>query len=113
MSMVKKAISALLVALVVSLMTAVTVFAASEFEGVWTVKAKDVAFDITLSADGKASTTDPKAISGTWTEDGGAAIIKWENGRSTKIAKDGDHYAAQGTKKDGSPGNTTGAVKKP
>ena len=113
MSMDRKAISALLAALVVSVMTAVTAFAASEFEGVWTVKGKDdKPFDITLSADGKATSTHPKQMVGTWAEEGGAAIIKWDSGWTTKIVKEGDHYVKQVFKADGTAGSTSDAQKK-
>lgn len=109
----RKIVSALSAALIVSVMTAVTAFAASEFEGVWTVKGKDdKPFDITLSADGKATSTHPKQMVGTWTEEGGAATIKWDSGWTTKIAKQGDHYVKQVFKADGSAGSTSDAQKK-
>ena len=109
----RKAISALLAALVISVMTAVTSFAASEFEGVWAVKGKDdKPFDITLNADGKASSTHRKNMTGSWTEEGSAAIIKWDTGWTTKIVKEGDHYVKQAFKKDGSPSTTSDAKKK-
>ena len=67
----RKSILTLAALLAMSVMTAFTAFAASEFEGVWTVEGrKGAKFDVTLSADGKASTTHPKAMTGTWTEDG-------------------------------------------
>jgi hypothetical protein len=113
MPMGRKAISALLAALIMSVMTAVTVFAASEFEGVWSVKGNDdKPFDITLSADGKASATHPKAMTGSWTEEGGTAIIKWDTGWTTKIVKEGDHYVKQGFKEDGTAASTSDAQKK-
>ena len=113
MPMGRKAISALLAALVMSVMTAVTVFAASEFEGVWSVKAGDgKPFDITLGADGKASSTHPKDMTGSWAEEGGAAIIKWDTGWTTKIVKEGDHYVKHGFKKDGTAASTSDAQKK-
>jgi hypothetical protein len=109
----KKAVVALLAALVVSLVTAATAFAASEFEGVWTVKGmKDQTFDITLSADGKATSTIPKSLTGTWTEEGGAAVVKWDSGWITKIKKDGDKYVKETVKPDGSPGKPSEATKK-
>jgi hypothetical protein len=51
-------------------------------------------------------------MAGTWTEEGGAAVIKWDTGASTKIVKDGDHYVKQAFKKDGSPGSKSDAIKK-
>ena len=94
-------------------LTATTSFAASEFEGVWTVKdTKGTAFDITLAADGKASADrDGEGMSGTWKEDGGAAVITWSEGWTTKIVKSGDGYkktASQGDKEV----NSSDAVKK-
>lgn len=113
MPMGRKALSTLLAALALSVVTAFTAFAASEFEGVWTVMGrKDQPFDITLSADGKASTDHPKKMSGTWTEEGGAAVIKWESGWTTKIMKEGDHFVKQTTTNDGKAGKTSDAKKK-
>jgi hypothetical protein len=109
----RKAIFALSAALIMSIMTAVTAFAASEFEGTWTVEGmKGKQFDVTLSADGKATTTHPKAMTGTWTEDAGTATIKWDSGWTTKISKDGDHYSKQTITNDGKELGTTPAVKK-
>ena len=109
----RKSILALAALLAMSVMTAFTAFAASEFEGVWTVEGrKGAKFDVTLSADGKASTTHPKAMTGTWTEDGGTAIIKWDTGWTTKISKEGDHYVKQSVTADGKTGNPSPAVKK-
>lgn len=113
MSMGKKALSALLAALVVSVMMTVAAFAASEFEGTWTIEGrKGAKFDVTLSADGKATTSHPKAMTGTWTEDAGTATIKWDSGWTTKISKEGDHYVKQSVAEDGKPGNSTPAEKK-
>ena len=76
--MSRKALSTILAAIIVTAMTAFASFAASEFEGVWTVKdTGGAAFDITLAADGKANATHPKGMTGTWKEEGGAAVITW------------------------------------
>ena len=113
MSMGRKAISALLAALVMSVITVVTGFAGSDFEGVWTVKAGNgTLFDITLGPDGKASSDHPKPTTGSWAEEGGAAVIKWESGWTTKIVKEGDHYVKQGFKEDGTAASTSDAKKK-
>ena len=57
--------------------TAFAALAASPFEGTWSVKDTDgKAFDITLGTDGKATSTHPKEMSGTWAEEGGAAVVK-------------------------------------
>ena len=87
----------------------------SQYAGTW--KTKDTTggdFDITLAADGKATGNRPgEALTGTWKEDGGAAVIKWDSGWTTKIAKEGDAYKKTGYEKDASaaPSSTSGAVK--
>jgi len=98
-------------------MTAFAAIASSEFEGVWATKdSSGKAFEITLSADGKATSTQEKAKEGTWKEEGGAAVISWATGWTTKIAKEGDHYVKMAFKKglalDGPPTNKSDAVKK-
>ena len=93
--------------------TAVAALAASPFAGTWSVKDTDgKAFDITLGADGKATSTHPKEMTGTWAEEGGAAVVKWNSGWTTKIVKDGDTYKKEAFKADGSPASTSEAVKK-
>jgi hypothetical protein len=82
--------------------TAVAAFAASPFEGTWSVTDTDgKAFDITLGADGKATSTHPKEMTGTWTEDGGAAVVKWNSG-----------FKKEAFKADGSPASSSPATKK-
>jgi hypothetical protein len=62
-------------------MTAFTALAASEFEGVWVVKdSGGKPFEITLSANGKAKSTQQKAKEGTWKEEDGSAVITWTTG---------------------------------
>ncbi len=55
-------------------------------------------------------------MTGTWKEDGGAAVISWDSGWTTKIAKSGDKYVKTTFKKgeplDGKPAITSDAVKK-
>lgn len=91
-------------------------FAASEYQGVW--KVTDTAgapFEITLSADGAAKATRGEGMTGTWREDGGAAVITWNTGWTTKIWKEGGSYKkaafAKGKPIDGAPTNSTGAEK--
>jgi hypothetical protein len=90
-------------------------FAAGEFAGTWKVKdtgGKD--FNITLGADGTAtSDRAAKPMKGTWKEDGGAAVITWDTGWITKIAKEGTGYKKTAYKKDatGTPKNSTDAEK--
>jgi uncharacterized protein (UPF0333 family) len=115
--MPRKALSTILVAFIVTAMTAFASFAASEFEGVWAVKdTHGAAFDITLAADGKANATHPKGMVGTWKEEGSSAVITWDSGWTTKITKDGDHFVKTSFKKgeplDGKPTNTSDAQKK-
>ena len=87
-------------ALVATVMTAFAGFAASDYEGVWAVQDTDgKAFEITLSADGKAAASHPKGMTGSWKEDGGAAVISWSSGWTTKIAKSGDKYVKTAFKK--------------
>jgi len=98
-------------------MTAFAALAASEFEGVWVVKdSVGKPFEITLSADGKATSSQEKAKEGTWKEEGGSAVITWITGWTTKITKQGDHYVKaafkKGTPLDGPPTNKSDAQKK-
>jgi len=98
-------------------MTAFAAVAASEFEGVWATKdSHDRPFEITLSTDGKATSTQEKAKEGTWKEEGSAAVISWATGWTTKITKEGDHYVKvvykKGTPLDGPPTSKSDAVKK-
>jgi hypothetical protein len=126
--------TAVLVAGFALAMTTFAALAASEFEGVWA--AKDTSgkpFEITLSADGKATHSgEGQALSarealkyalvhfdgpqGTWKEEGGSAVISWTSGWTTKITKEGDRYVKtafkKGTPLDGPPTNKSDAVKK-
>ncbi len=56
-------------------------FAASDFEGVW--KVKDTAgkqFELTLSGGGAAKATRGEGMTGSWKEEGNAAMITWMAG---------------------------------
>jgi hypothetical protein len=73
---------------------------AGAFDGTW--KVKDSAgqdFDITLSTDGIAKATRGEGMTGTWKNDGGAAVITWDTGWITKISRDGDKYTKTAFKK--------------
>jgi hypothetical protein len=108
----KQARTAVLAALI-GAATAFAALAASPFEGTWSVKDTDgKAFEITLGADGKATSTHPKEMTGTWAEEGSAAVVKWNTGWTTKIVKDGDTYKKEAFKADGSPAGTSEAAKK-
>src|ERR1700730_3075883 len=74
-------------------MTSLLALAASAFEGVWQVK--DTAgkpFEITLSSGGVAKATRGEGMTGTWKEEGEAAVITWNTGWKTKITKQGNQY---------------------
>ena len=107
----------LLTAAVASLCaTSIVAFAASDFEGKWQVKdTSGKPFEITLSADGGAKASGSQSMSGTWKEDGGAAVISWKSGWTTKISKENDHYVKAAYRKGQSlsdpPANTSPAEK--
>ncbi len=99
----------------ISLSPAVSL-AADGFEGTW--KVKDTAgkpFEITLSKDSMAKANLGKGLTGTWKEEGNAAVITWNTGWVTKIAKEGDHYKKTAYKKGQSlssaPANSSDAKK--
>ena len=87
----------------------------SQYAGTWkTMDTGGGDFDITLAADGNATGNRPgETLTGSWNEDGGAAVIKWDSGWTTKIAKEGDAYKKTGYEKDASaaPSSTSDAVK--
>jgi hypothetical protein len=117
MKNIRTIVATALVAGLAIVMASFASLAASEFEGVWAVKdTNGKPFDITLSADGKATSTQEKAMTGTWKEEGGAAVISWDTGWTTKIAKEGDKFVKTAFKKgaplDGPPTNTSDAMKK-
>jgi hypothetical protein len=96
--------------------TSFTSLAASEFVGMWNVK--DTAgqpFEITLSGDGSAKASRGEGMVGTWKEEGKTAVITWETGWTTKIAKEDDHYKKTAYRKgqppDGPPTNSSDAQK--
>ena len=58
-----------------------------------TEDSKGHAFTIALSGDGKATgEKHGTVLEGTWSADGGAAVIKWTTGWITKLSQDGDGY---------------------
>lgn len=75
-------------------LTSFAALAASEFQGAWKVKDSDgTPFTITLGAGGTAKADRPgKPMSGTWQEQGGAAVIHWNTGWTSKISKEGNQY---------------------
>jgi hypothetical protein len=91
-------------------------FAASEFEGTWTVK--DTAgkpFEITLSQNAAAKANRGEGMSGTWKEEDKAAVIEWNTGWVTKIAKEGNRYKKtayrKGQSMNSAPANSSDAEK--
>jgi hypothetical protein len=93
MHTIGKATSAVLAAVFAIAMTTFSSLAASDFEGVW--KVTDTAgqpFEITLSGGGAAKASRGEGMVGTWKEEGKTAVITWNTGWTTKIAKEGDQY---------------------
>jgi hypothetical protein len=95
-------------------MTTLASLAESAFEGVW--KVKDTAgqpFEITLSSGGVAKATRGEGMTGTWKEEGNAAVITWNTGWTTKITKEGNQYKKAAYRKgqalDAPPTNTSDA----
>lgn len=74
--------------------TAGVALADHHFTGTW--KVKDTAgtdFEIVLADDGTASANrEGEGLKGKWTEKDGTAVITWDTGWTTKIAKDGNTY---------------------
>jgi hypothetical protein len=89
----------------------------SDFAGTWKVTDTSGApFEIVLADDGTASADrSGEKLEGTWKEDGGAAVITWKEGWTTKIAKVGDGFTKmawdKGVTMDSPPTNTTTAEK--
>jgi hypothetical protein len=113
---VSKAATAVLAAVFAIAMTSFASLAASDFVGTWNVK--DTAgqpFEITLSGDGTAKATRGEGMAGTWKEEGKTAVITWNTGWTTKIAKEDDHWKKTAYRKgqplDGPPANSSDAQK--
>ena len=94
--------------------TSFAALAASAFEGVW--KVKDTAghpFEITLSSGGAAKATRGEGMTGTWKEEGNAAVITWKTGWTTKITNEGGQYKKTAYRKgqalDAPPDNSSDA----
>jgi hypothetical protein len=92
-------------------------FAAADFAGTWNVK--DTAgktFQITLAPDGSAKADrEGEGMTGTWKEEGSAAVVTWNTGWTTKITEQGGSYTKTAFKKgeslDGKPTNSSPAEK--
>jgi hypothetical protein len=116
MHTIGKATTVVLAAVFAIAMTTFFSLASSDFEGVW--KVKDMAgqpFEITLSSGGAAKASRGEGMVGTWKEEGNTAVITWNTGWTTKIAKEGDQYKktayGKGLPLDGPPTNSTDAQK--
>jgi len=77
---------------------------AGEYEGRWQLwDTKGQPFEVSLHADGTADGTHNDAMKhGTWAEEGGAALIHWNTGWTTRIAHEGQGYVKTAYK----PGKT-------
>ena len=110
-------VSALMAAIALFIGVSGTVLA-GEYEGMWMLNDTDgKPFDITLNADGTATGTHKDTMKqGTWKEQDGAAVIQWNTGWTTRIAKQGDKYVKTafkpGASLSGTPTNTSEAKKK-
>lgn len=90
--------------------------AADGLQGTWQVKdSQGKPFEITLSADGKATGTQRPNMTGTWQQHGAAAVVNWNTGWTTKIEKTDGHYThtawRQGQAPSGQPASTSDAEK--
>jgi hypothetical protein len=97
-------------------MSPVASLAASGFEGVW--KVKDTGgkpFEITLAENGVAKASRGEGLSGTCKEQDRSAVITWDTGWITKIAKEGDRFTKTAYRKgqplDSTPANSSDAEK--
>jgi hypothetical protein len=69
-------------------------------------------FTISLAEDGTAKgNRADEGLQGKWTEEGNAAVITWDSGWVTKIAKDGESYT-KSAEKDGKPVGSPSEAKK-
>lgn len=89
----------------------------NEFAGKWKVAdTSGASFEINLGDDGTATANrSGEGMQGTWKAEGGAAVISWKDGWTTKIAKVGDVYKKtawdKGVSLDSPPTNTSDAEK--
>ena len=113
---VSKATTAALAAVFAVAMRSFPSLAAGDFVGTWNVE--DTAgqpFEIMLSEEGAAKASLGEGMVGTWKEEGKTAVITWNTGWTTKIAKEDDHYKKTAYRKgqplDGPPANSSDAQK--
>jgi hypothetical protein len=90
---------------------------ADSLAGTWKVTdTSGKAFEIVLAADGSAKADrSGEGMTGTWEAEGDAAVITWDTGWITRIAKDGAGYKKTAYAKDadlsGEPSNSSPAEK--
>jgi hypothetical protein len=94
-------------------MTGTVAFAASGFVGKWkTTDSEGKPFAIWLSDDGTAKgDRSGEGLQGNWKEEGNAAVITWDTGWVTKIAKEGNTYTKTATENGKPVGKPTEATK--
>ena len=91
-SIFAKSVAAVSTAIAALLLTTIAGIAADEFQGVWKITNERGSMEMTLSADGSATSTRGQGVPGSWKEEDGAAVISWNDGWTSKISKDGDSY---------------------
>jgi hypothetical protein len=111
-----KSIKICIVAGIVAVLTSSAGFAGDWAGKYMTEDTKGNPFSITLSDGGKAAgEKHGAALSGTWADEDGAAVIKWTTGWTTKISKNGDRYEKTayraGTPMEDGPTHATGVEK--
>lgn len=111
-----KAIRVCIVAAVITILAGSASFAGGWVGTYMTEDTKGNAFRITLADNGTAAgSKHGTELSGTWSTESDAAVIKWSTGWITTLSKDGDGYKKTvyraGTPIDGPPTHTTGASK--
>ena len=89
---------------------------ANDFQGTWKVKdSRGNPFDITLLADGSATSTMHPEQTGTWKEQGSSVVITWSTGWTSRIVSGDGRYThtayRPGQSLRGSPNNTSDAEK--
>jgi hypothetical protein len=88
-----KLIRVCVVAGIVAVLTSSAGFASDWIGKYMTEDTKGNPFNITLSDNGTAAgEKQGHVLSGTWADEGGAAVIKWDTGWTTKLSKDGVGY---------------------
>jgi len=94
-------------------MTGAVAFAASGFTGKWkTTDSEGKPFTIWLSEDGIAKgDRSGEGLAGNWKEEGNAAVITWDSGWVTKIAKEGNAYKKTALENGKPVGEATEATK--